>query len=288
MDRREFIINTLKFAGITSLGWSAFTHLYRLGGESLVNEANADNSFISGHIRSTSPWSSWDGESQDTLNADYCVFFDTGVASANDTGFSGSGLITGNNLVATQVNNVPASSSGFRQLTSGSSQYMTLAVANPNAIIKNSASWSVFIYIDDWAQLATANMVFYFVEGANRIEIRHGGNALKLIFHVKESSGVSVLNDATTTDDLGATESAWLGAWADGSKTRGGFYTGSGVPTKWSDFGANDRVTNDADSASFTSNFTTATVGSAGANYYSTVKIGKLVIDSSCLIDNAS
>ena len=119
-----------------------------------------------------------------------------GGAGANDAGYSYTNLVSGADLVLTQLGAVPAASAGYRQLTQASSQYFT-ATQNSGlleAIFGNAdEKWAMILKFKDWS---LGNYVFGF---------NHAGGVGTSFYLDNDAGGTLHIGDADTADETVST-----------------------------------------------------------------------------------
>jgi hypothetical protein len=234
-------------------------------------------------------WADWDEASEDTLSVDqdgdgtedtFICFFENTVAGGNETG---RGVVSGADLVATQVHDVPGASGSppRRELVTVSDGFKgTYPLFN--TIIKDAANWTVIIKT---YPTAVGQVFNYYLGAATQEQLVIWNDGQKFRPLIRTDGDIRLY--ASTANDLPLNQIVWQCAWYDGTTIYSGFATGS-KPTKLSDFAANDRVSavtangvfiNDAD----TNNYLLGRAGESflGYGYYT-------LLSNVCLIDNDS
>ena len=237
---------------------------------------------------SAAGWLNWDESAEVGCATDdiFCCMMENVNAGGDETG-QGGGL-TGANLVLTQAGNIAgATGSPARRALDGSGDYFSMTTAAIDALIGNANNtWSIVIKALFTDRAAAAQLFWLGQTGYDEV-IRCSVNTnQKVVFNtIQDDTGDNV----TTTDALSNSTVYYFAIWTDGTDLRCGFSTTR--PTKWSDFGANDRGifgtnTGAYSGESFTHSKNIFSYESTyepwlGAGYY-------VVMSKTCLIDNAS
>ena len=295
LDRRKFIIGALKAAGVVG-GWEAFQVLHRLGGVSLVKEAQAANIFINGHAggSSTPTYATWKENTEIVSNS--AVWLMEGGAAANETGVDSRSVpLTGADLVGTQTGNLAAATgSPPSRLFDGTDDSMAFTTNALDVLANGTNTWSIIIKGIDITEAQAANHdIFYFYNVAGNVlgNIFSGGFQNQVWVNAGDKPIDGPFITAVPTTGL-----VHLAYWGDDTYVRCGWVAsagGSGTngqPTKWSDFPANNRLSATGVAAWANGTFNNATYQSimrySGA--YTAGKIFYVLMSDKCLIDNAA
>lgn len=279
MNRREFIKRASQIGGLAALTGMGISDAHAIG---VSHSAFFGTS--SGSGSTTSSWSSWDAKTESgwgSTNTNIIIF--DGADSTDETG---QGVLTGADLVATQLGSVGAAVSDagyyYRPLD-GTDDRFWLTVAWWNTLLQSKTEWTIAIkarsdaggyLLRSQASVGTPYVLMY--EDAT-----HG------YFYSKDSEG----GEYVTTDDSPRGGTYWWCIWTSGGASKAGFTnTGSGVggqPIKLSDFAATKRG-NYSQPMSFPVNDTITYVAGYPGNPI-TGRIYAVVVSSGiCLIDNAT
>ena len=195
-------------------------------------------------------WPDW-SETDLTLATDniWVVLYNNTSAGGNETG-SGGGL-SGNDLIVLQSGNIAgaAGSPLSRNMDDSDDVFSFQTAGACDALLKSQSVWQ---FIMKAKNIVGAGNLVYLWEANNSIELYIDANE-KLDAKI-ETDGVARVN-AMTTDGGDGSSDYYIFAGTDGSSSYGGFKSGA-KPTKWSDFAANDRVSN-ADAGTFLQTFGT-------------------------------
>jgi len=291
LDRRKFIIGALKAAGVVG-GWEAFQVLHRLGGVSLVKEAQAANIFINGHAggSSTPTYATWKENTEIVSNS--AVWLMEGGAAANETGVDSRTVpLTGADLVGTQHGGLAAATgSPPTREFDGTDDWMSWSQATYDIVSNGTSIWTLIIKGLDITEAQTAGHAcpLYIYEGTDG----HTLGAFQNTWQVWESSGHKII-DTTLTTPIAISGIVYACWFSDGTYVRCGWTAaGSGVngqPTKWSDFPTNQRLTAIDTCIWANGSFTSNLYGLMRFNTsYTAGKISYLLMSDTCLIDNAA
>jgi len=231
-------------------------------------------------------WENWDETSEATLASDdiFVCLMENVNAGGDETGRGGG--LTGADLVLTQTGNIAGMSDGHRTLD-GTDDYFTVTTAFLDALIANvNNTWTIILKVDNITLNTDDYFLFLNSEPVNTNAFSSPITATdKYYMTTYQNSSYDV---GTTTDSLQAATEYYICIWADGTDMRMGFTTTR--PTKWSDFGENDRVlfgTNTGafsgltfDHATYRTFFSAAGTGCLAADFY------YMVMSKTCLIDN--
>ena len=257
MNRRDFIKATAWACGGTAFAWryaEAFWPVHPIGGVGVTS------------------WADWD-ETDLTLATDniFVVLYHNTVAGSNETG-SGGGL-SGADLIVTQVGNVAgATGDPASRALDDSDDGFNCTVGLTDTLLKSQTTWQLIMKVID--PVGTGQLIYLF-ETNNSIEIYL--NATENIDGKIETNGVARVN-AATTNGMAAATPYYVFCGTDGSSSYIGFKATT-KPTKWSDFAANDRVSN-ADAGAFLQSFSTLALASlagtpvGGSVYFSAMGTG--------------
>ena len=290
INRREFLKRAYQIGGLAGL--------YAMGGQTLINEALAKSTFISGHVAGgVVPYADWNETTELVENC--LVWLMEGGATINEIGVdSRAAPLTLGNLVLTQNGSIAGQVAGWRTLD-GINDYFSLTQATIDSLIANAnKTWTVLFHINNWTG-----------EDADRVFDIRGQTITELLNIVQGDAGwasssgkLALLHYEDSVTNIGKTANnfptgeAWIAAWSDAvNTTRFGFTAaGSGAagqPTKWSDFAAGDRSTSSTLKGDYAGEAfnTQRNIGAnaAGANY-APFKLKSVLMSDTCLIDNAS
>lgn len=283
MNRRQFI----KTVGMTAGGLSIARYADAFNLVPLIPQGKGGTSGTSNQVT----YANWTMDSESTLSGVNFVMFCQGGLGENEYGMSPAGTISGVNLVGTQSGNIAASADGKSRVFDGVDDYMTLTAACANTSLGNS-SWTVLCRVKNVEIPSASKAIFEFASGslADLIWIYRDPSVDE--YGVKVG-GVPILSSQPGSRISNATD-VICGLWCDGTYVRGGSCvvgSGSGAagqPTKWSDFAAAYRVstTSACDFSAVNFNALAGFWNTYGrylsATYY------WLILDSTCLIDNAA
>lgn len=234
------------------------------------------------------PWSTWNEGSETTLGSanNFVCFFDALNAGDNDTGMGG-GLSTADRTLIQAGGIVGATGSPLRRNLDGLNDQFSLPQNLIDTTIGNiSKTWSIIAKLN---LSSTGNDYFWeFYNAAISVHIKAQIAGTNLYIGVEEDNlGL----DQVATVAAISTGVQYVAMWADGgtTKVRGGFTTTR--PTKWSDFGANNRMTcatyfGDFAGEAFDSG--RAIFGSVGAGGSIDADVEYIVMSKLCLIDNGA
>jgi len=232
-------------------------------------------------------WSDWDelsetGWTGSSTNTNICFF--EGDTTADE--ISQGGGLAGADLVLSLEGTVEASSGTppSRHLDGVTGRFSATATYG-GMLDSNTGAWTRIIKLHDFA--AGANQALCDSDnGGSDHAIRIWRNtAGDSSFEVYDYSGGAYRLNATTTAGIPTAGDVWVCLWYDGTYFRGGWATSK--PTKWTDFAANNRVSQTTTS---TSNEVALRYGSKndGTDYYADVYLYYVLQSTDCLIDNAS
>jgi len=243
-----------------------------------------------GLVGGAATYATWDQVSESSFGEPVSfVVMSEGTGAGDDE--TGKGVLTGVNLVLTDVNNVPGVVAGYRQLTRASSQYFTLTQTWADEWF-TGATWSVIQKWSDWTAVNLAHGLFSMENagGTERI-VTIGTDVNKLFAFVANAGAGGARLNATTTNTYPTSGAVYTFIGTVGTSTYAGFtQSGSGTagqPTKWADFAANDRVSNALAGGAFSAgDFDTyREVGTyEGAGHSCTAKFGWMIVSKKFLI----
>lgn len=233
-------------------------------------------------------WATWTGTESgfgDSANTFIC----NSEGSGDEIG---QGYTSGLNLVLTDNGTIGAVSGGFRALDGATGYFsMTLGLSN---IFTATNTFTAIVQFQNFSQVA-GDPLFYFTDAAlnNGVYLVRSGANPALLRGAVLVGGVAKLN-TTTTDALPAAGTYWAAIGCTGSVYFAGFTnTGSGAigqPVKWSDFTANNRISNTVAAVQLANNVldTNRNVGFDGTANYSAFNFGRLILSRSVLISDVS
>jgi len=284
MDRRQFIKYSALLAGMYPFN-KAFAipgvMPQMLGGGGAGGESGATGS----------NWADWDEASEDTLSVDQdgdgtedthiCVM-ENPVAGGDETG---RGIKSGADLVWTQSGNVPGATGDppNRQLTD-----KTKLFTSSEALGQTVFAGNTWLVGTKWTNLnrpaSVQSYLVFNLHGDARL-YAYLNTTGTISFYVKDAAGTVHLN-ATTVGAAPTGTDVWVFIWSDGTVVRGGWALAK--PTKWSDFGANNRVTNNGNCsfATWANGFQIGRDFSTGSSRYTYYGLLSTAVDQ--IIDNAA
>jgi len=278
LGRREFLRKAFQIGGIAAI------HRFGLGA---VKDAQAWNILpvipTMGAAGGMQEYSAWD-ELLENVNVGLCIQATNTSPGGNETGVSGRGLLSGADLVATQAGNVPGSD-GTKRLLNGVDQRFTLT-ANALATLLTGTEWTIIGKFTTMNPVDSDGMFWQFYDSApiNIISATASVGDLSVNLDDDDEADATV----TPTTNLAPSTAYYIAVWTsaiDGF-TRCGYSTT--LPTKWSDFtspttGGQFAAVYDGFSAFDDRQF----IGSTTASFMN-VYWHWIILDNTCLIDNAA
>lgn len=181
--------------------------------------------------------STWD-QATETADPNVHMMVVAGGAGTNETGLN---VVTGTDLVYTQVGTVAGVSGGLRALN-GTDQCFTMVPALRNVIANQDVWGLMFRGTIDEASLFSQWYSNTSGSYTNQLNIRFD-TAQKLRVQVGVLGGNNKM-DATTTDALSSATEYFIWIGCDGVNNVSAAFkpVSEGVPTKWTDFAADKRI----------------------------------------------
>ena len=268
MNRREFLKKAFQIGGIAGLISLGAVKEARAWGI-LPGVAGSSEGFVN--------WDLWPESDQESLNTAYCCMYDAPNVGDDDIGFSGRSLLTGLNLVQSQVGGVAGynATEGGRLIGYNSiSDYFN----TPDGcldVLNGKSTFTVLIRVNNYGAQVNGYNALYASDGAanNKFYFTWGGATISANCTINGVAGTGQVKASHLT--IG--NDYVLALWGNASHVRMGIAPASPKPTLESDF--TDYYETHAGATTWPAavTWTTLSVG-AGEGYAQYI-----VIDNTCL-----
>ena len=207
-------------------------------GDSLVKEAQATNLFISGHMGAGAgpgPYSSWNEDTEQVTDVDYCMKLENPVVG-NETGYSGTGVLTGADLIGTQAGNIAGSPDGtYRQFDTTDDKMTWTDTCKATCL--NQPTWLVLGKCQDLEAGGALDYIFFMADNSPIDQI-YLLRDTTITFYVKRNN-VALLNGAPAVSPATNVTFYWA-VGCDGTTIRAGWATSK--ITDWNSVPANNKI----------------------------------------------